>query len=156
MKILFLLKPMNKCLVTSSILHHIKAMLDRSLFESDVRLTFAFVDYEEKIKEEEKEREGGGGILLRKWISIIFYGKCKRIAYHDSRATLLHANGFFPWDEHGDIGNYFVIIVGREIAVHCMNAHIRCIHNSKVCGNKESQRENTRPPVHLSSTLSLQ
>ena len=36
-------------------------MLDRSLFESDVRLTFAFVDYEEKIKEEEKEREGGEG-----------------------------------------------------------------------------------------------
>lgn len=56
MKILFSLKPLNKRLVTSSI-HHIKAMLDRSLFEIDVRVTFAFVDCAEKIKEEERERE---------------------------------------------------------------------------------------------------
>jgi len=104
---------------------------------------------EEKIKEEKRERERERVILLRKWISVICHGKCKRTAYHGSRAAILHANGFFPRDESGDIGNCLVIIVGREIAVRCMNAHIRCIHNGWVRGNKKNHKGNTRPPLHL-------
>jgi hypothetical protein len=63
--------------------------------------------------------------------------------------AILHANGFFTRDERGDIGNYFVIIVGREIAARRVNAHIRCIHIMAEFAGIKNRKGNTKPPVHL-------